>query len=208
MTRTGIHNVLGDTLREVRLVMLTFATMPSPIGTLRLYAAIDSTKQNPRLAGKAVGVTTNRDAASPIGQLVGVYLPDRPAPPGVRRRTDVLDQAAAQLAEYFAGRRQEFSLALAPPGTGFQRLVWESLLRIPHGETRSYGELARSIGRPSASRAVGAANGANPIPIIVPCHRLIGANGDLTGYGGGLAAKRWLLDHERAGAASVGTARR
>jgi methylated-DNA-[protein]-cysteine S-methyltransferase len=152
--------------------MLTFATMRSPLGTLRLYAAID--------------------------QLVGLCLPDRPAPPGVRRRTGVLDQAAAELAEYFAGRRHEFSLALAPRGTGFQRLVWEALMRIPYGETRSYGELARTIGRPAASRAVGAANGQNPIAIIVPCHRLIGANGDLTGYGGGLDAKRWLLDHERA----------
>jgi methylated-DNA-[protein]-cysteine S-methyltransferase len=155
--------------------MLMFTTMRSPIGTLRLYATTD--------------------------QLAGVYLPDRPAPPGVRRITGVLDRAVAELAEYFAGERREFSLGLAPCGTSFQRLVWQSLLRIPYGETRGYGELARALGRPAASRAVGAANGRNPFSVIVPCHRLIGANGDLTGYAGGLAAKRWLLELERAGAA-------
>jgi methylated-DNA-[protein]-cysteine S-methyltransferase len=164
--------VLGDTSQggPRDAPVLTFMTVRSPLGALRLYAAID--------------------------HLVGLYLPDRPAPPGVQRHTGVLDQAAAELAEYFAGRRHQFSLALAPRGTGFQRLVWEALLRIPYGETRSYGELARTIGRPAASRAVGAANGQNPIAIILPCHRLIGANGALTGYGGGLDAKRWLLDHE------------
>jgi len=159
---------------------LSYVTTRSPIGTLRLYAALD--------------------------QLVGVYFTDRAAPDGVRRRTGVLDETAAQLAEYFAGRRRDFALDLAPRGTGFQQLVWQALVRIPYGETRSYGELARSIGRPAASRAVGAANGQNPIPIILPCHRLIGANGDLTKYGGGLDAKRWLLDHEGAGAASAGPA--
>jgi methylated-DNA-[protein]-cysteine S-methyltransferase len=117
---------------------------------------------------------------------------------GTRRRGDVLRRAAAQLTEYFAGQRRAFDLPLAPRGTGFQRLVWEALTRIPHGETRSYRELACSLGRPSACRAVGAANGQNPISIIVPCHRVIASNGDLTGYAGGLAAKRWLLDHERA----------
>jgi methylated-DNA-[protein]-cysteine S-methyltransferase len=110
----------------------------------------------------------------------------------------VLAQTARQLAEYFAGKRRAFELPLAPRGSGFQERVWRALLKIKFGETRSYGEIARAIGRPSASRAVGAANGRNPIAIIVPCHRVIGANGQLTGYGGGLPIKQWLLEHERA----------
>lgn len=108
----------------------------------------------------------------------------------------MLVRAAAQLAEYFAGERAEFDIPLAPRGTGFQRLVWAALEQIPFGETRSYGELAAGLGRPSASRAVGAANGKNPISILVPCHRVIAGSGALTGYAGGLAAKRWLLAHE------------
>ncbi|HRC84169.1 MAG TPA: methylated-DNA--[protein]-cysteine S-methyltransferase [Thermoanaerobaculia bacterium] len=103
-----------------------------------------------------------------------------------------------QLEEYFAGKRHEFDLRLAPLGTPFQQQVWQALTRIPYGETRSYGEIAREIGWPNASRAVGAANGANPIPIVVPCHRVIGANGSLTGFGGGLDVKKALLDLESA----------
>jgi methylated-DNA-[protein]-cysteine S-methyltransferase len=98
-----------------------------------------------------------------------------------------------QLAEYFAGKRRRFELRLAPRGTDFQRRVWRALAEIPYGKTISYGELARSIDKPSASRAVGLANGANPLPIIVPCHRVIGADGSLTGFGGGLPIKRKLL---------------
>ncbi len=105
---------------------------------------------------------------------------------------------AAQLEEYFAGRRRKFDLPLEPRGTRFQRTVWQALLRIPYGETASYGELARQIGNPRASRAVGLANGANPLPIVVPCHRVIGADGSLTGFGGGLEIKRKLLALERA----------
>ena len=105
--------------------------------------------------------------------------------------------AVAQLAEYFAGRRTRFDLPLAPQGTEFQRAVWKALIRIPYGETLSYGELARRIGKPNASRAVGLANGANPLPIVVPCHRVIGADGSLTGFGGGLDIKRRLLALER-----------
>ncbi|MEO8707036.1 MAG: methylated-DNA--[protein]-cysteine S-methyltransferase [Kofleriaceae bacterium] len=89
-----------------------------------------------------------------------------------------------------------FDLPLAPRGSGFQELVWRALVAIPFGETRSYGELARAIGRPAASRAVGSANSKNPISIIVPCHRVIASSGELTGYAGGMAAKRWLIDHE------------
>jgi methylated-DNA-[protein]-cysteine S-methyltransferase len=108
----------------------------------------------------------------------------------------VLARTAAQLAEYFAGERRDFDVPLAPRGTGFQQRVWRELGKIPYGETRSYGELARAIGRPAASRAIGAANGKNPISILVPCHRVIAGTGALTGYAGGLAAKRWLLEHE------------
>ena len=159
--------------------MLAMITTASPLGALRLYAVSDA--------------------------LVGLYLPAQAAPPGVERGVDVLRCAAAQLAEYFAGQRRVFDLPLRPRGTGFQALVWGALTQIRLGETRSYRELARSIGRPSAYRAVGAANGQNPISIIVPCHRLIASNGDLAGYAGGLAAKRWLLDHERAMASGPGT---
>jgi methylated-DNA-[protein]-cysteine S-methyltransferase len=106
-------------------------------------------------------------------------------------------EALAQLDAYFAGRLRRFELPLAPQGTPFQLRVWEALLEIPYGETRSYGELARRIGSPDAPRAVGLANGRNPIAIVIPCHRVIGANGQLTGYGGGLALKRRLLSLER-----------
>ncbi len=102
-------------------------------------------------------------------------------------------EAMRQLREYFAGARIEFDLPLAPEGTEFQRSVWRRLQEIPYGETISYGELARRIGNPQASRAVGAANGSNPIPIVIPCHRVIGSNGKLTGFGGGLPVKEALL---------------
>ena len=107
--------------------------------------------------------------------------------------------AIKQLGEYFAGKRRRFDLPLAPRGTEFQRRVWRALTEIPYGKTVSYGALARRIGKPSASRAVGLANGANPLPIIVPCHRVIGADGSLTGFGGGLPIKRQLLALESAG---------
>lgn len=103
----------------------------------------------------------------------------------------------AQLTAYFAGERTTFDLPLAPAGTPFQRKVWQALCEIPYGETISYGELARRIGQPTAARAVGLANGSNPLPIVVPCHRVIGADGSLTGFGGGIERKRWLLAHER-----------
>ncbi len=158
--------------------MLTTMTMPSPLGPLRLVARAEA--------------------------LAGVYLPDQRVPDVgvVDRPASVLASAAVQLAEYFAGERQDFDLALGTAGTNFQQLVWRALTRIPFGETWSYGQLARVIGRPSAGRAVGTANSKNPLAIIVPCHRVIGASGDLTGYAGGMPAKRWLLDHERSHATS------
>ena len=107
------------------------------------------------------------------------------------------DDVAAQLGEYFAGARRNFDVPLAPQGTPFQQRVWRALLDIPYGETISYGELAARIGQRTASRAVGLANGSNPISIVIPCHRVIGANGNLTGYGGGLPVKQQLLALER-----------
>ncbi|HEY2442979.1 MAG TPA: methylated-DNA--[protein]-cysteine S-methyltransferase [Streptosporangiaceae bacterium] len=140
------------------------------------------------------------------GSLTGLYMEDRePVGPGGPVRADsdddanalVLEQTASQLEEYFAGQRQAFDLPLALAGTAFQRSVWDALRDIPYGETTSYGRLAGEIGRPTAARAVGMANGSNPVSIIVPCHRVVGSNGSLTGYGGGLARKQRLLDLER-----------
>ena len=108
-----------------------------------------------------------------------------------------LRQAVDQLCRYFAGEHAQFTCSLDLHGTPFQLKVWNALTRIPYGETRSYAEIAREIGHPSAVRAVGAANGTNPVAIIVPCHRVIGSNGSLTGYGGGLPTKAWLLDLEK-----------
>ncbi len=143
---------------------------------------------------------------SPVGELVltgdggsvgALRLPDTSAPAapgnGEQRDDDAFAEARAQLTEYFAGARTTFDLKLAPTGTPFQLQVWDALCRIPYGTTASYGEVAAAIGRPGASRAVGLANGRNPISIIVPCHRVIGANGRLVGYGGGLDRKRYLL---------------
>jgi methylated-DNA-[protein]-cysteine S-methyltransferase len=123
--------------------------------------------------------------------------PHRP-PAGADRDDDALAPVKAQLDDYFAGRRTSFELALSPQGTAFQQKVWMALREIPFGRTTTYGQLAADLGQPTASRAVGLANGRNPLAVIVPCHRVIGADGSLTGFGGGLSRKRWLLDHERA----------
>jgi methylated-DNA-[protein]-cysteine S-methyltransferase len=150
--------------------------------------------------------------ASPLGELlllasakglVEVYLPSSK---GVPASTDVpydagaycLPEARAQLQAYFAGTLQSFDLPLDLTGSPFQLAVWQALTSIPYAETRSYGDIAAQVGADPlvASRAVGLANGANPVAIVVPCHRVVGANGDLVGYAGGLHAKRWLLDHE------------
>jgi methylated-DNA-[protein]-cysteine S-methyltransferase len=120
-----------------------------------------------------------------------------PPDPGWREDARPLEPAIRQLRAYFAGELEVFELPLAPLGTPFQQNVWRRLSDIPYGETISYGELARRIGNPKASRAVGLANGSNPIPIIIPCHRVIGSNGKLTGYGGGLPIKEKLLALER-----------
>lgn len=146
---------------------------------------------------------------SPLGELLverddlgitALYLPTgRHAtvdPAGSTPADAAFDDVRTQLAEYFAGTRTTFELPLHAIGTPFQRRVWDALVRIPCGETTSYGKLAAEIGALGAARAVGLANGQNPISIVVPCHRVIGANGSLTGYGGGLPAKQWLLSHE------------
>lgn len=117
----------------------------------------------------------------------------RPEPDWRESSRGAVGEAVRQLREYFGGERAEFDLPLAPEGTQFQRGVWRRLQEIPYGETISYGELAKRVGNPRASRAVGAANGQNPIPIVIPCHRVIGANGKLTGFGGGLPIKEALL---------------
>jgi methylated-DNA-[protein]-cysteine S-methyltransferase len=117
--------------------------------------------------------------------------------PTWQRGNDVLDATRLQLSEYFAGTRRAFDLPLAPQGTPFQRRVWDQLRQIDYGATTSYAEIARRLGEPRAVRAVGAANGRNPIPIVIPCHRVIGSDGRLTGFGGGLPLKRRLLELEQ-----------
>jgi len=152
---------------------------------------------------------------SPLGELLalgdgeslcGLHMREgrRPIAPraGWERADERFADVRAQLDEYFGGKRTRFDLPLRMDGTDFQQMVWSGLLAIPYGETTSYGELAERIGCPGAARAVGLANGQNPIAVIVPCHRVIGANGTLTGYGGGLERKRLLLDLE-AGVASL-----
>lgn len=134
------------------------------------------------------------------GRLMHLRMVDQtyePSRDGWEPEDTAFPEAVAQLESYFAGELFDFELELDMVGTKFQRSVWEALLTIPYGETRSYGEIAAQIGTPSASRAVGLANGHNPIGIIVPCHRVIGANGSLTGYGGGLDRKRALLALEK-----------
>jgi methylated-DNA-[protein]-cysteine S-methyltransferase len=154
--------------------MTYFTTINSPIGPLLL---------------------TGED-----GALTGLYMQHgrKPFSPqsGWREDPDALADAIIQLHEYFAGERPEFDLALNPSGNAFELRVWDALREIPYGQTVSYGEIARRIDAHTAARAVGLANGRNPIAVIVPCHRVIGADGSLTGYGGGLPRKRYLLDLE------------
>ena len=123
--------------------------------------------------------------------------------PDWKRDASAVREAREQLLAYFAGERRDFNLVLRPIGTDFQLKVWNTLAEIPFGATWSYGDVARHIGEPSATRAVGAANGRNPLPIVLPCHRVIGSDGSLTGFGGGLPIKRFLLDHEGAGQAEL-----
>ena len=162
----------------------SYLVVPSPLGDLLLAATAEGlcgiwfeehaggAAERARLAARASSGASDESAAS------------------------VLAAARAQLEEYFAGARRAFDVPLAPGGTDFQRRVWGELSRIPFGETVTYGELATRVGVPTAVRAVGAANGQNPVSVVVPCHRVVGASGKLTGYGGGIERKRWLLAHE------------
>jgi len=142
---------------------------------------------------------------TPVGRLTlaagdagvtAILWPGETAPRGNNAAHAVLDETRRQLDAYFAGTRRRFELPLAPRGTPFQRSVWDALATINYAETRSYAAIARMIARPAAVRAVGAANGRNPISIVLPCHRVVGSDGSLTGFAGGLAAKRFLLTHE------------
>lgn len=151
-----------------------FTTVPSPVGRLTLVGEGDD----------LVGLYFDHDPFAAKARAAGVRDDRR------------LRRAATELEEYFAGARTRFELPLAPRGTEFQKAVWGALVQIPFGETATYGEIARAIGQPAASRAIGGANHRNPIAIIIPCHRVIGSDGSMTGYGGGLPTKRLLLDLE------------
>jgi methylated-DNA-[protein]-cysteine S-methyltransferase len=155
-----------------------FKTMSSPIGRLELVAA----------GGALAGVLWANDRPGRVRLNIEAEEPAHP----------VLVEAERQLEEYFAGQRKAFALTLDFAGTAFQRQVWSALLTIPFGETRSYGQIARQIGRPGAVRAVGAANARNPVAVVAPCHRVIGSTGKLTGFAGGLEAKAHLLALEGA----------
>ncbi|CAN5585167.1 methylated-DNA--[protein]-cysteine S-methyltransferase [soil metagenome] len=159
---------------------VAYAVVDSPIGPLTLVATDDALVE--------LRFPNHDDGTHPCAAA----LPGSPDP-----GHPVLSRAAVELAEYFAGERTDFDIPLAPVGTAFQLDAWTTLRTIPYGETVSYGEQARRLGAPNKARAVGAANGRNPIPVIVPCHRVIGANGRLTGFGGGVESKAWLLTHEQ-----------
>ncbi|MBD9436587.1 methylated-DNA--[protein]-cysteine S-methyltransferase [Pseudoxanthomonas sp. PXM03] len=156
--------------------MILFRHLASPVGTLTLAATDDGLH--------AIEFPRNRHPANRAEWTEGQH--------------PVLDLAARQLDEYFAATRRAFDLPLAPRGTDFQRTVWLALAGIAYGETVSYAQLAQRVGKPTAMRAVGAANGRNPLPIVLPCHRVIGADGSLTGFGGGLPTKQFLLELEGA----------
>jgi methylated-DNA-[protein]-cysteine S-methyltransferase len=156
------------------MIVIRYRTMDSPVGTLTL-AGVGKTLRHLRMADQT-------------------YEPNRA---DWEPDDDAFGDAVAQLHAYFAGELTSFDLDMELLGTRFERRVWEALQTIPYGETRSYGDIADQIGAPGASRAVGRANGRNPIGIVVPCHRVIGANGSLTGYGGGLDRKKALLDLEK-----------
>jgi methylated-DNA-[protein]-cysteine S-methyltransferase len=162
------HELRQATTPPARGTDLRCDVMPSPLGRMTLYVAGD-------------------------GALCAIDFGDTSRRTGARRDAGACARARAQLEEYLAGRRRAFDLPVRPAGTDFEQQVWRALLEIPYGATVSYGEIARRLGPDTSPRAVGSANGANPIPIVIPCHRVIGADGSLTGYGGGLHLKARLL---------------
>ena len=177
LVRLRSHETLVSTTREGShiIMILSETTMESPLGPLRLLADDKG--------------------------LRGLYYQDHKNIPNLDSNADenhpVLSETRQQLEEYFCGERRDFELPLSLQGTPFMLEVWEALGKIPFGAKVTYGQLAESIGRPKASRAVGRANGLNPISIVLPCHRVVGSNGKLTGYAGGLGNKDWLLRHEK-----------
>ena len=164
-------------ITSIRTGRRSHAVVDSPVGPLTLVAA----------DGVLAGLYMTEQRHLPPREVFGEPAED----------DEPLAEAAAQLREYFGGQRTQFDLELGLAGTAFQRRVWAALRDIPYGQTISYGRLADRIGQPSASRAVGLANGKNPVGIIVPCHRVVGSDGGLTGYGGGIERKRYLLAHEQ-----------
>jgi len=159
--------------------MFHTTTMNSPVGELRLIAGDNGLR----------AILWGAEDAERIASIDDDEL--------VEGTTPVLDEAISQLEEYFAGTRREFDLPLDPAGTEFQQSAWMVLRTIPYGTTISYGQQAEQLGDPNKARAVGAANGKNPLSIVVPCHRVVGSNGHLTGFAAGIDVKSWLLDHER-----------
>lgn len=174
--------------KQAAATPVAWSVIPSPVGELVVATSEE---------GLALVAFLDREGPVPHLEALATRGFTTVSPPGPRAVT-LRDRAAAQLREYFQGQRREFDLPLDLRGTLFQETVWKCLAGIPFGETWSYGRLARAIERPGADRAVGAANGRNPLAIVLPCHRVVGADGSLTGYGGGLHRKRWLLDHEQA----------
>lgn len=181
--------------------MPALLVIASPLGRLQLEANGLGLSRISFLDGRREHVATPGDASEDRNEPAPLRWPvaDHPAPRGVAEASAaaLLQQAARELEEYFAGRRRQFTLALDLRGAPFQRRVWQELARIPYGTMISYRSLAAAAGRPRAIRAAGAANGANPLPVVVPCHRVIGSDGSLTGYRGGLAAKHFLLTLEQ-----------
>jgi methylated-DNA-[protein]-cysteine S-methyltransferase len=171
-----LENQLSDLSSQFSdMIMMSYTQIESPVGPLLLVADEAGLRQ--------ILFVNGRHQARPD--------------PSWKLDAAQLNKTISQLRSYFAGEREAFDLTLAPEGTAFQQEVWRRLCEIQYGETISYGELARRMGNPQASRAVGLANGSNPIPIVIPCHRVIGSNGKLTGYGGGLPIKEKLLALER-----------
>jgi methylated-DNA-[protein]-cysteine S-methyltransferase len=164
--------------------MLSYKEMSSPVGKLKLVASADA----------LIAVLWEKEQLNQLKLDAAKLDPRHP----------ILLEAERQLGEYFAGARAQFELPLDPRGSEFQNKVWRALTKIPFGQTRSYFDVAKTIGSPRACRAVGAANGKNPLPIVIPCHRVIGADGTLTGFGGGLETKKILLALEARAAASTG----
>ncbi len=172
----------GNTVTDPGLIAT--ASIATPIG--RVHVAATST-------GVARIELPDSNAGLRMNVWLALHFPETSIRAGV---TPILKRAIGQLEAYFTAARTEFSFPFDLRGTAFQMAVWQQVLKIPFGETKTYGEIAAAVGSPRAVRAVGAAQAANPVPIVVPCHRVIGSNGRLTGYAGGLETKRWLLEHE------------